>query len=157
MILAWRGVVDEDGDVVAWPTLLLDHNQAFATLGRLRNYRARWRQWEPGGRIDFDPGADPADVQEGQGLDRGAAWAGNVIRRRYIVAVLTASILLGGLIHADAAALTRDPLWLNPVERVAASLFYAARYWPAACQPVPGDRSPIRPPTMPETSSEGTS
>lgn len=61
MILAWRGVVDEDGDVVAWPMLLMDHAQAFQVLPRLANYTCRWRQWEPGGRIDFDPDSTPAD------------------------------------------------------------------------------------------------
>lgn len=61
MKCAWRGAVDQDGDVWAWPTLLQDHGAAFLTLPRLRLARARWRQWEPGGQIDFDPGATPAD------------------------------------------------------------------------------------------------
>lgn len=61
MKLAWRGVVDGDGDVVAWPMLLMDHNTAFATLPHLRDYRARWRQWDLGAAIDFDPGVTAED------------------------------------------------------------------------------------------------
>lgn len=68
MIFAWRGIVDEGGDVVAWPTVLMDHNAAFATLPMLRDYRARWRQWdnEPGAPIDFDPGASQEDREKVQ-------------------------------------------------------------------------------------------
>ena len=58
MKLAYRGVVDEDGDVVGWPTLLADHNAAFVTLYHLRNYQARWRQWEPDGPVDIDQGGE---------------------------------------------------------------------------------------------------
>ena len=57
---AWRGVVI-DGVVWAWPTLLLEHNVAFATLPWLENYSARWRQWSPGEAPDFDPGASDED------------------------------------------------------------------------------------------------
>jgi hypothetical protein len=58
---AWRGVVDKDGDVWAWPMLLWDHNDAFGTLPVLKKHRARWRQWDHGGRIDFEPGASDED------------------------------------------------------------------------------------------------
>lgn len=67
---AWRGVV-VGGAVWAWPMLLMDHNAAFAALPHLRNHTARWRQYAPGGRIDFDPGVSDADkalVEE---------WVGN--------------------------------------------------------------------------------
>lgn len=57
---AWRGVV-VDGVVWAWPTLLMDHEQAFRLLPHLREYTCRWRQWSPGSEIDFDAGASPAD------------------------------------------------------------------------------------------------
>ncbi len=68
MILAWRGVVDRQGDVVAWPTLLMDHNAAFAVLPYLKGYRVRWRQWEngAGAYIDFDPGASQEDREKVQ-------------------------------------------------------------------------------------------
>lgn len=62
MKLALRGVVDKDGDVVAWPTLLMDHSQAFGVLPHLADYRCRWRQWEPGEAIDFDPDSTPTDM-----------------------------------------------------------------------------------------------
>lgn len=71
MILGWRGIVDRDGDVVAWPMLLMDHKTAFGILPRLgRDYKARWRQWDndPGSRIDFDPGASQED------RDKVQAW-----------------------------------------------------------------------------------
>jgi hypothetical protein len=57
---AWRGFV-VDGEVWAWPTLLFDHKDAMATLHALKDYTCRWRQWEPGGRIDFDRGASAED------------------------------------------------------------------------------------------------
>lgn len=57
----WRGVVDEFGKVWGWPTLLMDHNAAFAAVPQLRNYRARFRQWAPGGTVDFDSGASERD------------------------------------------------------------------------------------------------
>lgn len=57
---AWRGVVVR-GEVWAWPTLVLDHNGAFAAFARLRDYSCRWRQWEPGGKINFDPGCSDED------------------------------------------------------------------------------------------------
>jgi hypothetical protein len=41
--------------------LLLDHEQAFGKLRHLREYTARWRQWTPGGDIDFDPGVSAED------------------------------------------------------------------------------------------------
>jgi hypothetical protein len=63
METAWRGVVDNDGHIWAWPTLLMTHDQAFAAeVGwAIEDYRARWRQWEPGGPVDFDPGASNED------------------------------------------------------------------------------------------------
>jgi hypothetical protein len=61
MQLAWRGVVDQDGDVIAWPTPLMDHKEAFYKLPWLADYRARWRQWSPDGDIDFDKGVSPED------------------------------------------------------------------------------------------------
>ncbi len=56
--------MDADGDVHVWPTLLMDHNAAFRTLRHLSDYRVRFRQWgnDPGEAIDFDPGADRADM-----------------------------------------------------------------------------------------------
>lgn len=57
---AWRGVL-VGGVIWAWPTLLMDHNAAFIELPHMRKYTVRWRQWEPGGAIDFDPGATDAD------------------------------------------------------------------------------------------------
>ena len=61
MRLAYRGVVDSDGDIVVWPTLLADHSQAFRTLWHLKDYRARFRQWNPGEEVDFDAGASDDD------------------------------------------------------------------------------------------------
>ncbi len=83
MILGWRGIVDRDGDVIAWPTVLMQHSDAFSALPSMvsRNYRARWRQWdgEPGARIDFDPGASQEDsakvqawVDAAQGVTHGS-------------------------------------------------------------------------------------
>ncbi len=70
MILGWRGIVDRGGDVIAWPTVLMDHNRAFMALPATvsQDYRARWRQWdnEPGARIDFDPGASQEDIDKVQ-------------------------------------------------------------------------------------------
>lgn len=57
---AWRGVVAY-GEVWAWPTVLMSHNAAFVAMPQLVNHTCRWRQWEPGGPIDFDPGARPVD------------------------------------------------------------------------------------------------
>jgi hypothetical protein len=58
---AWRGVVFH-GEVWAWPTVLFDHRDAFAAWPSLgEGQTCRWRQWEPGGRIDFDPGASDED------------------------------------------------------------------------------------------------
>lgn len=58
---AWRGVVFH-GEVWAWPTLLFDHNAAFAAWVPLgEEYTCRWRQWEPGGKIDFDRGVSDED------------------------------------------------------------------------------------------------
>ena len=59
----WRGVVVEN-EVVAWPSLLMDHKTAFAVTGALRGYTARWRQWKPGEWPDFDPGASADDVAQ---------------------------------------------------------------------------------------------
>lgn len=64
MQLGLRGVMDADGDIHTWPTLLMDHSEAFATLPHLNDYRVRFRQWgnSPGDPIDFDPGASRADM-----------------------------------------------------------------------------------------------
>lgn len=68
-IPAWRGVVFH-GEVWAWPTILFDHRDAFNKWPPLQEgMTCRWRQWEPGGKIDFDhdtPGtpADQALVKE---------------------------------------------------------------------------------------------
>jgi hypothetical protein len=59
---AWRGIVFK-GEVWAWPTALMTHAQAFARRPDLHDYSCRWRQWTPGGVIDFDPGASDADKQ----------------------------------------------------------------------------------------------
>lgn len=58
---AWRGVVLDDGSIWAWPTLLMDHNEAFSKIGLLSDYRARWRQWSADGAVDFDPGTSDTD------------------------------------------------------------------------------------------------
>lgn len=60
---AWRGVVLESGEIWAWPMLLMDHNQAFNVLPMLEKHRARWRQWSPGDRVDFDAGASDEDIE----------------------------------------------------------------------------------------------
>jgi len=74
MIPAWRGIVDNDGDVWAWPMLLFDHKQAFADLPLLgKRTRARWRQWEPRGPIDFDPGTSYSDKLRVQAWVRAAS------------------------------------------------------------------------------------
>lgn len=65
---AWRGVVLKDGSIWAWPMLLMDHNEAFGALPTLGRHRARWRQWSPGGPVDFDKGASQKDQ------DRVNAW-----------------------------------------------------------------------------------
>lgn len=57
---AWRGVVFQ-GEVWAWPMVIWDHNETFAAFPTLRRYTCRWRQWEPGGTIDFDPGCSDED------------------------------------------------------------------------------------------------
>lgn len=49
------------GEVWAWPTMLIQHNAAFAIFPPLADYTCRWRQWEPGGKIDFDKGCSEAD------------------------------------------------------------------------------------------------
>lgn len=59
---AWRGVVLDTGEVWAWPMLLMDHSQAFAVLPMLQKNRARWRQWSPGGKVDFDPDVSREDL-----------------------------------------------------------------------------------------------
>lgn len=56
--------MDSDGDIHTWPTLLMDHSQAFNVLYHLRDYRVRFRQWDntPGAPIDFDAGASREDM-----------------------------------------------------------------------------------------------
>jgi hypothetical protein len=66
--IAWRGFVDAEGKIIAWPTLLADHNQFFSTFYIKDDYPARWRQWSAGGEVDFDPGATP------QAKDAVEAW-----------------------------------------------------------------------------------
>lgn len=63
MNLALRGVMDADGHIVVWPTLLMDHKQAFRVLPHLADYRVRFRQWGEGGPPDIDPGCTPEDAQ----------------------------------------------------------------------------------------------
>lgn len=75
--VAWRGVVDEFGDVWAWPTVLMEHREAFAVLPSLASYRARWRQWSPGDSIDFDPGATPEDRAKVEAWVKAANEAGS--------------------------------------------------------------------------------
>lgn len=60
---AWRGVV-VDGVVWAWPMILMDHNAAFREFNHLSNYTCRWRQWQPGGPVDFDDGCSPEDREK---------------------------------------------------------------------------------------------
>lgn len=56
--VAYRGFVRNDGSVIAWPTLLADHNDFLRTFyAKSDDFAARWRQWEPDGPVDFDPGA----------------------------------------------------------------------------------------------------
>lgn len=59
-MIAWRGVVF-NGEVRAWPTILMTHNEAFAVFPPLAEYTARWRQWKSGGAIDFDNDVTPED------------------------------------------------------------------------------------------------
>lgn len=61
LLHAWRGVVLDNGQIVAWPALLLDHNEAFNKVRTLSNYRCRWRQWDGGMPVDFDSGASQED------------------------------------------------------------------------------------------------
>lgn len=61
---AWRGVVLNDGSIWAWPTLLMDHAQAFSALPYLeKNQRARWRQWAADEAVDFDLNVSAEDKQ----------------------------------------------------------------------------------------------
>lgn len=58
--IAWRGFVTHDGEIIAWPTLLSEHNFFHGTFRTTdADFAARWRQWEPGERVSFDPGATP--------------------------------------------------------------------------------------------------
>lgn len=62
MKLALRGVMGCDGDIHAWPMLLADHATAWRAIPGLDcGLRARWRQWNVGGPVDFDVGATPED------------------------------------------------------------------------------------------------
>jgi hypothetical protein len=61
---AWRGFVDHDGKVIAWPTMIIDHREfhrVFYTDDS--DFLARWRQWSPGEEPDFDPGTPPEAKQ----------------------------------------------------------------------------------------------
>ena len=63
--IAWRGFVDKDGKVIAWPTLALDHKEfhrIFYTSDD--DFVARWRQWSPGEEPDFDgrPATELRDI-----------------------------------------------------------------------------------------------
>lgn len=55
--------MDADGHIVVWPTLLMDHKEAFHVLPHLADYRVRFRQWEPGEAPDIDPNSTPEDAQ----------------------------------------------------------------------------------------------
>lgn len=48
----------DDGTIWAWPMLLLDHAAAFDTLGHLRKYKVRWRQWDADSPVDYDNSRD---------------------------------------------------------------------------------------------------
>lgn len=62
--IAWRGFVTEDLEVVAWPTLLSDHNNFHRTfMTSDSDFVARWRQWGPGEAPDFDPGATVEEIE----------------------------------------------------------------------------------------------
>lgn len=54
---AYRGFVTKDGKVVAWPTLLADHNQ-FKHIFYVsdEDVMARWRQWSANDPVSYDPG-----------------------------------------------------------------------------------------------------
>lgn len=49
------------GEVWAWPMLLWDHNDAMFKLDWLSESTCRWRQWDVGKKVDFDPGASDED------------------------------------------------------------------------------------------------
>lgn len=60
--VAWRGFVDRDGEVVAWPTLLATHSSFHASFGTDdAEFLARWRQWYPGDPPDIDDERDVPD------------------------------------------------------------------------------------------------
>ena len=55
--VAWRGFVTHGGEVIAWPTLLADHNDFHATFGTTdSDFLARWRQWGTRAKVDYDDG-----------------------------------------------------------------------------------------------------
>lgn len=61
--LAWRGFVTLDGEVVAWPTLLAEHNDFHGIFHTTDDgFAARWRQWSPGAKPDIDRGAAAEDI-----------------------------------------------------------------------------------------------
>lgn len=66
---AWRGIVIF-GEVWAWPTLLFDHKDAFNAWPPLKKeMTCRWRQWKPGGKIDFDPDPTPSDEDKAKVIE----------------------------------------------------------------------------------------
>lgn len=63
--IAWRGFVTHEGDVIAWPTLLADHNDFHRTfMTSDEDFAARWRQWSPGEAIDVNPCANPEGARD---------------------------------------------------------------------------------------------
>jgi hypothetical protein len=62
--IAWRGFVDKDLKVIAWPTLLIQHKDFHRLFGTSDDdFLARWRQWSPDESADFEPGATPEAKQ----------------------------------------------------------------------------------------------
>ena len=62
--VAWRGVVTKQNEVIAWPMMLATHADFHSTFyTNDADFSARWRQWNPGGEVDFDPGFTPEAEQ----------------------------------------------------------------------------------------------
>ena len=63
-VIAWRGFVTHDLEVIAWPTLLAEHKDFHRIFGTSdEDFAARWRQWSPDRSADIDPGASPEAIQ----------------------------------------------------------------------------------------------
>ena len=71
MKYAYRGFVDRDGDIIAWPTIFATHSEyLISPAGHLaEGYRARWRQCEPDGKVDFDREPTPSQEDRDKVID----------------------------------------------------------------------------------------